>query len=179
TGPAGPAGANGADGADGATGPAGPAGPAGADGATGATGADGATGATGPAGATGPKGDKGDTGATGATGPKGDKGDTGATGPPGSFSKVQESFQFLTYEAPWVLVAAGFVMSDGTVTTGLNIHSCWWDAADSRYRITIGGENYYYPEYVTVVTVVGGSVGQFATTDSVGGDLLVYIWGPT
>jgi hypothetical protein len=83
----------------------------------------------------------------------------------------------VTYEVGLVR-AAGFVMSDGTVTTNFNIVSCSWDVVHSCYRITIGEENYFYNQYVTIVTVSEGNVGQFATTNSLTGDLLVFIWGP-
>ncbi len=138
-----------------------------------AKGPQGDTGATGAAGPEGPQGPQGDTGATGAAGPEGP---AGPAGPPGSFSKMQGYFQFATYKAG-VLVAAGFVWKNGTVKTGFNIQSCSWDAEYSRYAITITGEDYFWYEYVTVVTVAAGE-GLFATTSSVSGDLLVFIWGP-
>ena len=73
---------------------------------------------------------------------------------------------------PAAPLAYGFINSDGTVQTATPNVSCTWSAAGSRYEITIAGENYFYDEYVTVVT----PSGDFASprTGSVSDNLLVY-----
>ena len=130
----------------------------------------------GAAGATGATGPTGPAGAAGATGPQGPM---GPEGPAGSFSNVQADFQFVTYGASGTVLAAGYVGSSGSVPTGYQITSCSWSATYSRYEIAITGVSYYYSDYVSVVTVSGSNAGSFATTASVNGKLLVYIWGPT
>jgi len=140
------------------------------------TGTQGLQGPAGAAGATGATGPTGPAGAAGATGPQGPM---GPEGPAGSFSNVQADFQFVTYGASGTVLAAGYVGSSGSVPTGYQITSCSWSATYSRYEIAITGVSYYYSDYVSVVTVSGSNAGSFATTASVNGKLLVYIWGPT
>ena len=149
----------------------GPEGPQGEQGIQGIQGEKGDQGDPGPQGIQGEKGDQGDPG------PQGEQGLVGPEGPPGEFSKQQGYFQFVTYEAG-VRVASAFVSSSGSVTSNYNVASCSWDSGLSRYEITITGENYFWTNYATVVTVADSSEGMFATTGSVSGMLLVYIWGP-
>jgi hypothetical protein len=70
-------------------------------------------------------------------------------------------------------IAYGFVLSSGAITQSSTNVSCTFDSTHTRYVITISGVNYFYSDYVTVVTPTG--VG-FVRTDSVGGNLLVYLY---
>lgn len=70
-------------------------------------------------------------------------------------------------------IAYAYINSDGTVSTGTPNVSCTWNAASSRYEITIDGESYYYNNYVTVVTLQSLGV---AKTGSIGGMLAVNIY---
>ncbi len=74
-------------------------------------------------------------------------------------------------------IAYGFVRADGTLASGTSNVSVQWDAGDQRYEITISGENYFYQDYVTVVTPLGGNDPPvFAGTNSLGGHLLVKLY---
>jgi hypothetical protein len=167
-------------------GPQGEQGLQGEQGIQGIQGEKGDQGDPGPQGIQGEKGDQGDPGPQGIQGEKGDQGDpgpqgeqgpVGPEGPPGEFSKQQAYFHFVTYEAG-VRVASGCVSSSGSVTSNYNVASCSWNSGLGRYEITITGEDYFWTSYATVVTVATSGEGMFATTSSVSGMLLVYIWGP-
>jgi len=73
-------------------------------------------------------------------------------------------------------IAYGFVESAGTLAVGTsNISNVAWNSTQSRYEITITGENYIYHDYVTIVSVCGA--GQITVeTSSVGGKLLVFLY---
>ena len=73
-------------------------------------------------------------------------------------------------------IAYAFIYADGTFASGTPNVSSSWNAASSRYEITISDENYIWTNYVTVATVTKGSAPRFATTNSVSGKLLVYVW---
>jgi len=75
---------------------------------------------------------------------------------------------------PAAPIAYAFIYSNGNVSSGTPNVSCTWNAGSQRYEITISGENYYFKDYVTVVTL-SGIVGV-AKTSSVGGKLLVDIY---
>lgn len=49
-----------------------------------------------------------------------------------------------------------------------------YEAALTRYRISIDGADYRFDDFTTIVTPAGGA--HFARTDSIGGDLLVYLY---
>jgi hypothetical protein len=72
-------------------------------------------------------------------------------------------------------IAYAFINSGGAVVNGTPNVSSSWDGANSRYEITISGETYLYSNYVTQVTVSSGS-RYTATTNSAGGELLVFIY---
>ncbi len=93
-------------------------------------------------------------------------------------SPVKEGFSFITYKSdpPSGVVAYGVIYLSGVVASGSNITSCTWNDTYKRYEIQITGEYYYVWDYVTVVTPLGSNA-LFATTGSVGGKLLVYLFG--
>ncbi len=107
-------------------------------------------GAQGPVGLTGPEGPQGLAGPAGATGP------TGPAGPAG----------------PSMIVAMGRVSSTGSVGEALNVTSVTWNSGLQRWEITLTGINYYYLDYVTLVSSYSG----YADHDSVSGKLLVEIF---
>ena len=55
-------------------------------------------------------------------------------------------------------IAYGYIHSDGTTHGGTSNVSSSWDAVNSRYLITISGEEYYYTDYVTIVTPVSSFI---------------------
>ena len=73
-----------------------------------------------------------------------------------------------------VPIAYAFINAAATVASGTPNASCIWNPTYSRYEITISGESYFYNDYVTVVTPSGGA--YIATTSSVSGKLIVYIY---
>lgn len=79
---------------------------------------------------------------------------------------------------PLEVVAAGFITSGATVTTGYNIQSVTWDAGYSRYTIVITGVNYFYSDYITIVTCAAGEC-RTAVTNSLSGQLIVSIFDST
>jgi len=113
-------------------------------------------GAQGPVGLTGPEGPQGPAGPAGATGPTGPAGSTGPAGPAG----------------PSMIVAMGRVSSTGSVGDALNVTSVTWNSGLQRWEITLTGINYYYLDYVTVVSSYSG----YADHSSVSGKLLVEIF---
>ena len=119
-------------------------------------------GAPGPVGPEGPQGPAGLAGATGPTGPAGATGPTGATGPAGPVGPA----------GPSMVVAAGRVSSAGSVGEELNVDSVSWDSGLQRWEITLDDIDYYYLDYVTVVSSYSG----YADTGSVSGKLLVRIF---
>lgn len=161
-------------------GPQGPQGPAGAAGPTGATGAAGPTGPQGPkgdtgsTGPTGPQGIQGPTGATGATGAQGPKGltwrGTYAAGTTYSVDDAvfnQDSTWICvaasTGNAPptlptisntyWQLLALGYNLGDGTVTTAKLA-----DSAVTTAKIADGS--------VTTAKIAAGAVATVDIADS-------------
>ncbi|OGN98103.1 MAG: hypothetical protein A2Z77_08060 [Chloroflexi bacterium RBG_13_51_36] len=101
----------------------------------------------------GPEGPQGPAGLAGATGP------TGATGPAGP-------------AGPSMVVAMGVVSSTGSIGEELNVTSVTWNSGLQRWEITLDGINYYYLDYVTVVSSYSG----YADHSSVSGKLLVEIF---
>jgi len=116
-------------------------------------------GAQGPAGAAGPAGPAGATGPEGPQGPAGPAGATGSEGPQGP-------------AGPSMIVAMGRVSSTGSIGDALNVTSVTWNSGLQRWEITLAGINYYYLDYVTVVTSYNG----YAEHGSVSGKLLVKIF---
>ena len=68
-------------------------------------------------------------------------------------------------------IAYGFVNSDGTLQGGTSNLSSTWSAGNGRYEITITDENFYYNEYVTVVTPI--TDGLIPGIDSMSDQLVV------
>lgn len=108
-------------------------------------------GAQGPIGPEGPQGLAGPAGANGT----GSAGPTGPAGPAG----------------PSMIVAMGSVSSTGSIGEALNVTSVTWNSGLQRWEITLDGINYYYLDYVTVVSSYSG----YSDTGSVSGKLLVEI----
>ena len=80
-------------------------------------------------------------------------------------------------DADLIPIAYGTVKYDGSVyDAGTGNWSASWDGSNDRMEITITGENYYYQDYTTLVTPLNTSVARMATTGSVSGKLLVYMW---
>jgi hypothetical protein len=73
-------------------------------------------------------------------------------------------------------IAYATVSSTGTVHSGTPNVSATWEAASTRYRITISGHSYFSNLYTTVVTVVAAGAPFIATVSNEGGDLLVRVW---
>jgi len=73
-------------------------------------------------------------------------------------------------------IAYGVINRDGSVIEATSNVSSTWNATDQRYEISITGESYFIRTYVTAVTVLGGSSPFLATTSSVSGKLLVYVF---
>jgi hypothetical protein len=69
-------------------------------------------------------------------------------------------------------VAAGTISAAGTVLNGTGITSVTWNAAISRYEITLTGQSYNLSSYATVVTPVCSNF-PLAEANSVSGNLLV------
>ena len=113
-------------------------------------------------GAPGPVGPEGPQGPTGATGPTGPTGTTGPAGPAGPVGPA----------GPNMVVAMGRVTSAGGRGEELNVDSVTWDSGQQRWEITLDNINYYYQDYVTVVSSYSG----YADTGSVSGKLLVKIF---
>jgi hypothetical protein len=68
-------------------------------------------------------------------------------------------------------IAFAFINANGTVASGTPNVTSTFNAGSSRYEITIDGENYFFSNYVTVVTPIGTTI--IPTTSSVGGKLLI------
>jgi len=73
------------------------------------------------------------------------------------------------------VVAAAFILTNGTATVGYNIKSSVWDAVASHYEIHIAAVDYYFSDYVTIVTSVG-NYAKHATTASKNGNLIITIF---
>ncbi len=93
-----------------------------------------------------------------------------------SHSPTQASFGFVVYKPPSSgVIAYGTVTSNGTLYSGTSNLSVSWNSSLNRYEITITGEDYYYLDYVTIVTPSSG-MPCFARTNSMSGKLLVYLY---
>ena len=73
------------------------------------------------------------------------------------------------------VVAAGFILTNGTATVGYNIKSSVWDDVASHYEIHIAAVYYYFSDYITIVTSVG-NFAKHATTASKNGNLIITIF---
>lgn len=83
---------------------------------------------------------------------------------------ITQSYAIGSYDlaAP---IAYGFVDSNGSITTGTPNFSCVYNPSLVRYEIEIDNENYYFLDYVSVVT--SSSSGVIAATSSASGRLTV------
>lgn len=73
-------------------------------------------------------------------------------------------------------IAYGFIGSSGTTSGATANLSSSWDAANSRYIISVEGESIFNGPYTATVTVVDSNEPRVATTNAIGGDLTVTIW---
>lgn len=73
------------------------------------------------------------------------------------------------------IVAHGHISDDGTIDSGTGNFTVNYESSLNRYRISITGVSYLFSNYTTLVTTVGSSAQQ-ASYNSVGGDLLIYIF---
>jgi hypothetical protein len=71
-----------------------------------------------------------------------------------------------------VIVAMGTVSSAGTIGEALNVTSVTWNSGLQRWEITLDDMDYYYLDYVTVVSSYSG----YADHSSVSNKLLVEIF---
>jgi len=76
------------------------------------------------------------------------------------------------------VVAAGYVLTNGTLWKGYNVASSTWNSGIQRYEISITGVNYYHGDYVTIVTLLGTDA-RMVTTGSISNKLTVYIYDET
>lgn len=74
--------------------------------------------------------------------------------------------------------AYGVISASSTpgIESGSGNYSVSWDGANGRYIIDFTDFSYSFRDHSAVITVVGGSSPKTATTSSVGGNLLVYLW---
>lgn len=86
-----------------------------------------------------------------------------------------EVHQKSTGEAHVLPVAYGCCDNTASILSGTGNFTCTWNSSLSRYEISITGENYSTTTYTTVVTLRGEDP-KFATTGSVDGKLLIYIF---
>ena len=75
--------------------------------------------------------------------------------------------------ASCAIIAAGEIDWTGTVNTGYNIASVYWDTISKEYHIYITGVDYDFQKCITVVTPTGGPC--IAWTNSAGGMLVVQL----
>ena len=74
---------------------------------------------------------------------------------------------------PMVPIALGFIASDGTKNVGSANVSSIWNAASSRYEITLAGYSYFYNTFVTIITPT--CTNRTYSTSSVSGKLLIFM----
>ncbi len=87
---------------------------------------------------------------------------------------IQSRFHFVTYDEPVTAVAWGYIQQDGTVWRGTPGLICTWTGDwIPHYRISIPGEAYACVNYITLATPIGLGA-KAVTTDSMGGDLVLY-----
>src|SRR3990172_10767843 len=72
-------------------------------------------------------------------------------------------------------VAAAYVRADATIGVGTsNVTSAIFDSQAGQYEITIDGEDYFYLDYVTLVTLSADDP-LIVSTSSVNGHLVVIV----
>lgn len=74
--------------------------------------------------------------------------------------------------------AYGFVMSDGSIGSGTANMSSVWNAAQSWYEISLSDQTIGFT-HTTIVTVVDSSGPHLATTNVIGGNIVIKIWDIT
>jgi thioredoxin 1 len=73
-------------------------------------------------------------------------------------------------------IAFAMIGLEGNVLSGTPNVSCTFNPYDWQYEIEIAGENYYWSDYVTVVTVSYSGTGIIAVNSSSDGKLIVTIY---
>ncbi len=81
--------------------------------------------------------------------------------------------------SPMSPAAYGFVNSTGTIGSGTANMSSTWNAALSRYEITLSDQVPSFNTHTTVVTVVDTDEARVATTNVISGKIVVKIWDIT
>src|SRR3989304_5853256 len=72
-------------------------------------------------------------------------------------------------------IAAAYVRADATISVGTsNVSSAIFDSQAGQYEITIDGEDYFYLDYVTLVTLSADDP-LIVSTSSVNGHLVVIV----
>ncbi|OIQ24050.1 hypothetical protein [Lacinutrix sp. MedPE-SW] len=72
-------------------------------------------------------------------------------------------------------VAYGFVISNGTVSSGSGNFSVIWNASLNRYEITISNVDYFYRSFASNVTASSSSIHR-CRVSSQNGNMLVYLY---
>lgn len=81
-----------------------------------------------------------------------------------------------TRTSPIGPLAYGFVTSTGFMNSSTGNLSAVWDAAQEHYRLSIDGETLVLGQHTVIVTVIDSSEPRLATTNVLGGELIVTIW---
>ena len=88
---------------------------------------------------------------------------------------LEKSYAPSTYDLATPIAYANIEFT-GTIYSGTPNLTCVWNASLMRYEIEIDNEDYYFTDYVTVVTSAGAA--NIASTTSFGGRLLVFFRDP-
>ncbi len=89
-------------------------------------------------------------------------------------SQDPSTFEMTMKSAGPETLAYGFVDMDGVLYSGSPNVSVEWQPEHDWYAITIDGVNYFYRNYITVVSPMGLDLPVDCSSSSVRGDLLVY-----
>jgi len=68
-------------------------------------------------------------------------------------------------------IAKGYINSDGSVRTGVNVDSATWNSGSSRYEISLTNIDFHYENQVTSITSTGSPLAS--SVGSVSGDIIV------
>lgn len=85
---------------------------------------------------------------------------------------IIKSYAFGTNDLA-VPIAYGYINSNGTIASGTPNFSVTYNASSVRYEIEIDNENYFFSDYVTVVSTINSDATM--RTSSTSGRLLVFI----
>jgi len=91
---------------------------------------------------------------------------------------LSASTDSISAQVPMEPIAYGYLLEDGSnETSTFNVSSTFYNSNAGQYEITIDGVDYFYSDFVTVVTPGTARNGQplIASTSSVGGNLVVVL----